>query len=132
MYSRGIRINFDWSEYLDLAQELAGQTATPASKEAKLRSSISRAYYAAFCKARNHLRDVEGHSIPPTGEAHRYVIDTFRDSIDRRRRQVGINLDRLRINRNHVDYNDYVNGLSSMTVTALRIAQHIISVLGTL
>lgn len=49
MHPRGIRMNFDWSGYLNLAQELAGQTGTSASKEAKLRSSISRAYHAAFC-----------------------------------------------------------------------------------
>ena len=66
-------MTFDWSEYLKLAQELAGQTVSPANEEAKLRSSVSRAYYAAFCKARNYLRDIEGHSIPSTPEAHRYV-----------------------------------------------------------
>jgi len=64
-------MTFDWSEYLKLAQELAGQTVSPANEEAKLRSSVSRAYYAAFCKARNYLRDIEGCSIPSTPEAHR-------------------------------------------------------------
>jgi len=43
MHPRGIRINFDLSEYLNLAQELAGQTGSPAINEAKLRSSVSRA-----------------------------------------------------------------------------------------
>ena len=38
-------MTFDWSEYLKLAQELAGQTVSPANEEAKLRSSVSRAYY---------------------------------------------------------------------------------------
>ena len=39
-------MSFDWSEYLDLARELAKFS------EAGQRSAISRAYYAAFCTAR--------------------------------------------------------------------------------
>lgn len=60
-------MKFDWLEYYDLAKELAdinsnnsGDSAkNPKSQisEAKLRSSIGRAYYAAFCIARNYLRD---------------------------------------------------------------------------
>jgi uncharacterized protein (UPF0332 family) len=73
-------MTFDWSEYLKLAQELAGQAVSPANKEAKLRSSVSRAYYAAFCKARNYLRDIGGHLIPSTPEAHIYVRDEFKRS----------------------------------------------------
>jgi uncharacterized protein (UPF0332 family) len=49
---------FDWSDYLDLANELAGDIASQTTEEAKLRSSVSRAYYAAFCKARNYLRSI--------------------------------------------------------------------------
>ncbi len=48
-------MSFNWSEYLNLAQELAGRSTEPPNQEARLRSSISRAYYAAFCKARNYL-----------------------------------------------------------------------------
>ena len=44
-------MSFDWSEYLNLAQELAGQATGPSSQEAKLRSAVSRAYYAAFYAA---------------------------------------------------------------------------------
>ena len=43
---------FDWADYLTLAQELA----TRRSDEAALRPAVSRAYYAAFCQARNVLR----------------------------------------------------------------------------
>ena len=41
---------FDWTEYLTLAQELVQR-----EEEACLRSAISRAYYAAFGKARERL-----------------------------------------------------------------------------
>jgi len=124
-------MSFDWSEYLNLAQELAGQATMPATQEAKLRSAISRAYYAAFCKARNLLRD-EGHSIPPGGQAHLYVRDQFKNSLDRARKRIGHNLDRLRIDRNKVDYDDSVTGLFSMTNADLRLAKRVISVLGSL
>jgi len=123
---------FDWSDYLDLAKELAGLTASQATEEAKLRSSVSRAYYAAFCKARNYLRDIEGRSIPSTGDAHVFVRDEFRYSADRLRRKIGKNLNRLRIDRNKVDYDDSVTGLSSMATMDLTIALKVISALNTL
>ena len=47
-------MKFDWEEYFNLAKELAGTT-----EEAKLRSAVSRAYYSAFCLARNYLRDIQ-------------------------------------------------------------------------
>ncbi len=125
-------MSFDWSEYLGLAQELSGQTASPASQEAKLRAAISRAYYAAFCKARNHLRDREGHAIPIGGKAHAYVRDKFKNSPDQLRSQIGHNLDRLRRHRNIVDYDDSVSGLLPMTSRDLKLAQRVLSALTTL
>lgn len=73
-------MSFDWSQYRDLAQELVGQTKSASSGEAKQRAAISRAYYAAFCKARNFLRDKEKGHAPAsfrTGRVHGYVQDQF-------------------------------------------------------
>lgn len=125
-------MTFDWSEYLELAQELAGERASLASEEAKLRSSVSRAYYAAFCKARNHLRDIEGQPIPKGGKAHAYVRDQFKDSTDRSRKKIGNNLDRLRLRRNKADYDDFVSGLSQFAIASLKSTQDVISALNTL
>lgn len=122
-------MTFDWLEYLRLAQELAGQVVSPPNQEAKLRSSVSRAYYAAFCMARNYLRDIEGYSIPLGVEAHTYVRDEFKRSSDRVRRKIGNNLDRLRIYRNEVDYDDSVTGLSSTVTMTLMLAQQVTSML---
>ena len=47
-------MSFDWSQYLNLAKELAGQATIPAEQEARLRDAISRSYYAAFILARNY------------------------------------------------------------------------------
>lgn len=125
-------MTFDWAEYLKLAQELAGQAVNPANEEAKLRSSVSRAYYAAYCKARNYLRDIEGYSIPPTSKAHTYVRNKFKNSPDRLRRSIGDGLDRLRIRRDQVDYDDSVTGLSSMVIMSLKSTQNIIRMLNIL
>ena len=93
-------MSFDWSQYLNVAKELTGHgTTPPANQEAKLRAAISRAYYAAFIKARNHLRDKEGHLIPTTGVAHRYVSDQFDLSPDPVRQLVAEDLVKLRIYR---------------------------------
>lgn len=119
-------MSFDWAEYLNLAQELVGQTTIPSSKEAKLRSAISRAYYAAFCKARNHLRDREGHVIPKKN-THWYVIDQFNGSPDKLHRWVGRDLERMRRDRNKADYADMVSGLPRLMILVLKQAQRTLS-----
>lgn len=125
-------MSFDWSEYLNVAKELAGIATTPANQEAKLRAAVSRAYYAAFIKARNHLRDKEGHSIPTTGDAHKYVIDQFDLSSEAVRQSITEKLARLRLFRNQADYADKFPGLSVITLTALTLAEEIVSTLSSL
>jgi len=124
-------MSFDWSEYLNLAQELAGQAVGLSCQEAKSRSAISRAYYAAYCKARNHLRS-EGHAIPRGGQAHTYVRDQFKNSPYKVRKGVGAHLNRLRKDRNQADYDDTVTRLSAKTKKALRLAKVVISKLSSL
>lgn len=125
-------MSFDWSEYFNLAQELAGQTVTPAGQEARFRSALSRAYYAVFCKARNHLRDKEGHLLPVGGQVHTSVRDQFRNSPDPARNQIGHDLNRLRIDRNRVDYDDSVPGLAAMTTGDIILAQRVLLALNKL
>jgi len=125
-------MSFDWSEYFNLAQELVGQTATPAGQEARQRSALSRAYYAAFCQARNHLRDKEGHPLPVGGQVHAHVRDQFRNSLDPARNQIGHDLNRLRIDRNKVDYDDSVPRLDTMTIRDMTLAQRVLFMLSKL
>lgn len=125
-------MSFDWSQYLNLAKELAGQATTPANEEARLRDAISRAYYAAFILARNHLRDKEGHSIPTTGEAHQYVAEQFKLNPEPGHQVVASNLKKLRMYRNQADYVDRFPGLSGITSVALRLAEEVISNLSVL
>jgi uncharacterized protein (UPF0332 family) len=94
--------------------------------EAKLRSSISRAYYAAFCIARNHLKDVEQKPIPDES-VHSYVISQFY-SLGKRNngKKLALELRRLRNHRNRADYDDSISGLSSMSQDALIRAERVI------
>jgi uncharacterized protein (UPF0332 family) len=125
-------MSFEWLEYFHLAQELVGQTGTPAAQEARQRSAISRAYYAAFCQARNHLRDQEGHSPPEGGQVHAYVRDQFMNSPDQARKQIGQHLNRLRLDRNKADYEDSVPRLDRMTARAMTLAQGVLAMLSEL
>lgn len=124
-------MSFDWSDYLRLANELAPRPINAATQEAKLRCAISRAYYANYCKARNHLRDDQGQVIP-AHDAHRYVIDTLLNSTERNRRDLGKDLNRLRIDRIKADYYDEFNGVAAQTEVVLMLAEKLISKLDSL
>lgn len=129
-------MTFDWSQYLKLAQELAGQSVTAAAQEARLRSAISRAYYAAFCLARDHLRDKEKHPekhpVPTNGRAHAYVRNQFRNSSDRARKKLGHNLGRLHKDRKRADYDDSVPDLKKTTTSDIILAQRVLNALANL
>jgi hypothetical protein len=121
-------MSFDWSHYLELAKELnTGSSGSPI-EEAKLRSAISRAYYAVFCAARNYLRlHRPSVYVPPGGEAHKIVKDTFESDPDLVWKSIGIKLGRLRKSRGYADYDDTVPGLSSLAQLSLRVADEAIT-----
>lgn len=135
-------MSFDWKGYLTVAQTLFDAAeqikADPAKSplcEAQFRSCISRAYYSAFCLARNYLRDVEkryeldqckGSSV------HKTVSDVFREENDGKFQQISRILERLRVDRNCADYNDRwknISALSAMAKLALKDASCILGLL---
>ena len=127
-------MKFDWSEYFYLAKELA-----ETSKEAELRSAVSRAYYSAFCLARNYLRDIQQYPqlwLKKTYEldAHQYVAEKFiyNQSKSQIMIEIGKDLNRLRKMRNKADYEDTIFNLQREARTALMLAQNIISALSKL
>jgi uncharacterized protein (UPF0332 family) len=123
---------FDWAAYLDLARELAGQSSGPSLEEARLRSAISRAYYAAFKKAYNYLCGKDpGVRFQKEG-VHQYVYEKFRYHPDTGWQQVGSSLERLRQLRNRADYEDQMADLPADTQRALAFAAGIIAALGRL
>ncbi len=141
-------MKFDWLEYYDLAKELADVNSTnsgdssdnpksnnPKSKisEAKLRSSISRAYYSAFCTARNYLRDVlldPRLSKARSGDVneHQYVADEFKHNRSSKKMiEIGNDLSRLRQFRNKSDYDDNIYNLEKEVSFSLKLAENIIT-----
>lgn len=118
-------MNFDWNDFLTLAQELAAQPADAPVIEAKLRSAISRAYYASFCKARNYLRDNQQVQIPMTGEAHRIVWSHFKNRRHLAQKKIGENLRRLLNDRRYADYDDIIINLPLLANKALFRAREI-------
>lgn len=135
MYNGGISIAFAWCDYLDLAEELGGSS----DNEAKLRSSISRAYYAAYCHVRNYMINNDHNEIPRDRSVHDYVIKYFwgfeqRSIKTRKRRELAIELDRLKNRRVDADYkNIHPKGnlvmLNSETKTALIESRRILSII---
>ncbi len=124
--------DFDWCDYFTLAEELVERTGASVPREATLRTSVSRAYFAAHCKARNYLRDVERADIPEDFEAHERVIVEFENSEEQNRQRIGSYLRRLRTRRNRADYWDRVHGLDGMAGASLRNGRDVLSLLASL
>ena len=127
-------MKFDWSVYFNLAKELA-----ETSKEAELRSAVSRAYYSAFCLARNYLRDIQQgprlwRKKTYDINAHQYVADEFmhHQSKSQIMIEIGKDLTRLRKMRNKADYEDTIFNLKREARTALMLAHNIILALSNL
>ena len=127
-------MKFDWSEYFYLAKEL-----TETSKESELRSAVSRAYYSAFCLARNYLRDIQQYptlwrNITYDINAHKYVAEKFiyNQSKSQIMIEIGKDLNRLRKMRNKADYEDTMFNLQREARNALVLAENIISALSNL
>ena len=116
---------FDWKEYFSLAQYLNSGSSS-FSSEAGARSAISRAYYAAFCHARNYARD--NHGFKPTNKAvdHALVRDHFRN---KGMYNIAIWLEDLRKDRNRCDYDDEVLNLSLRWSRTFRFTNKVFSLL---
>lgn len=88
---------FNWLSYLDVSESLM-----LGGSEAHLRSAVSRAYYGVFGEIRSKL---EGQGIRFRREnIHHKVINWLRDQPKDSVVQIGVELDRLRVERNHADY----------------------------
>ena len=132
-------MKFDWSNYLEVAETLynevistSNQANSASINEAKVRSCISRAYYSAFCLTRNYLRDFEGYSNLKTLKfsVHNYVIEELRDSKKHDFNKLGNILDRLRLLRVEVDYQDMVSfNLISKAKIAIVDAKKVVQLL---
>lgn len=116
---------FEWKGYLDLARDLQQLVGSPLG-EAGLRSAVSRAYFAAYCHARNYARDHLHYQfkLDDPGD-HGRLRARFREQhmVDVARR-----LDSLRQWRNQCDYYDTLEAdLSQMVTSAISDAGKVIT-----
>jgi uncharacterized protein (UPF0332 family) len=101
---------FDWREYYLLAEELLSQADGSPRKEAMLRSAVSRAYYAAFHRACEYLREVNKYPTQQEftssrKETHRFLINIFANNPDYPEwRKIGDRLYSLKDFRQKADY----------------------------
>jgi hypothetical protein len=127
-------MGFDWAEYLSLAENLCALpvSGSPIGREAQRRAAVSRAYYAAFILARNHLRDVDHIHFSPQVNAHQFVAARYFNHPDPVRQAIGWRLRRLRRARNECDYDDVAPNLSNLIPVALVWSAQVVADLGRL
>lgn len=101
---------FDWQDYHLLARELLSVADSSSIKEAMLRSAVSRAYYAAYHRACDYLREVNEYPTDQDLQAnrnrsHQVIIDIFIGNAARPGwKKVGKKLRRLKDFRRRADY----------------------------
>jgi len=121
-------MSFDWDDYFRLAKELYDDdNSTLHDSEAENRSSISRAYYAAY----NRALEKAPHR-PTGGSRHRQLIDIFKQSPVPTESQIGRNLERLRDKRNDADYDTDLGGPEQCALkaeTSLQLCRRILDAL---
>ena len=112
---------FDWKGLLDLARMMEQETSKPGSNEEALyRSAVSRAYFAAFCHARNYAEQFLKYYPKRDERDHGSLRAHLRG---KRRRGDADRLDRLRQLRNDADYLNDLPWADRKLVTATAIAE---------
>ena len=113
-------------DFLRLARQLAaGRT------EAEWRTAIGRAYYAAFHVARQLLEDLK-FRVPHADRAHKYLALRLSNAGDPAIQLAGSDLDQLRSERNHADYDLRMPLARAVAATRIQLAEKIIRVLDAL
>jgi uncharacterized protein (UPF0332 family) len=123
-------MNFDWRKYLDVAESLS-VADLGVDREACLRSSISRAYYAAFGSARSHARERRlrtRQSAAEHGEISVFFAKQYGDVGE----EMAKILSRLRTNRNSADYDDACEDAESLSKESIVYTHRVLDLLATL
>jgi hypothetical protein len=92
---------FDWKDFLSVARHLNNQAAASSEPESFFRSAVSRAYFGAYCHARNYAKDylnfVPREDADDQGRLRAHLKG-------KRRKGDGDRLEQLRQLRNEADY----------------------------
>lgn len=123
-------MNFDWDKFLAVAEVLSS-TDLGVDREACLRSSVSRSYYAAFGSARSHARGRRlqtRQSAAEHGEVSVFFAQKYGDTGG----EIAKILSRLRTNRNIADYDDACEDVESISTESISYARRVLDLLATL
>jgi uncharacterized protein (UPF0332 family) len=112
------------TDFLLVARALAKEKT-----EAAWRSSVSRAYYAAFHVARHLMRDL-GFVVPRSEQAHTYLERRLSNSGEPQVEFAGARLGSLRTNRHQADYDLHRPALPQLALSSCNTADQIIQFLG--
>lgn len=116
---------FAWKDYGSVSRFLEQQAANSAYPEAFLRSAVSRAYYGAFCDARNYARVKLRFQRRDDGDDHGRLRERLKQG---KLRGIAEKLERLRDWRNECDYRDQLKfDCKTLLGLALREASSIIA-----
>ena len=110
-------MSFKWKDFIRLAKELSEKT----TDDAAIRSCISRAYYGAFCTARNYCLDQNfiPLSIKTKSIVHQTVPQCLIEYGKEDEFAIANLLKSLRIQRNNADYKE------SFTITSADLKKRI-------
>lgn len=112
---------FNWGDYLEISKFLVNQ-GNDIQREAALRSAVSRAYYGAFCHARNYAIAKLNYVSKPTKD-HQELPDCFYNNNFNDIENI---LVELRGWRNKCDYDDKVSNLENLASHSIADANHIL------
>jgi hypothetical protein len=117
-------MTFDWKEYFALAVFLENQAGAGFTVEATTRCAVSRAYYAAFCYARNYAEAKLGYVRLKGGQDHRGVREHYKK---RGMYPIANKLGTLYRWRGDCDYEDEMIQEANLLATTFIHAQHILN-----
>jgi uncharacterized protein (UPF0332 family) len=116
---------FDWREFLALARDLGRCSGPPYSTEAARRTSVSRAYYAAFCHVRNYAENRFSFRRTGTGRDHSLLRNRLKH-FGERWIEIAEYLEELQKWRGKCDYDDEIDNLDVLVSNAIETAEKII------
>jgi uncharacterized protein (UPF0332 family) len=124
-------VSFEWADFYTLAAQLH---ANPPDglQEAVFRTVIGRAYYAAFCAARDFAHHSDNLAITRGGPDHELVKRHFRDDRDDTRHKIGVWLGRLMNNRAEADYKAEAAITKATADQSLALSKNVLDALSSL
>lgn len=114
---------FNWEDFLELSKYLVATQSGRYSREAALRSAVSRAYFGAYSVALKFAESELRFKSTKSADNHKRLRECFRSG---NMVSLASALNRLRLWRNQCDYDDEVQRLDLMADTAIEQAGTVI------